>query len=81
VISGSISGDEFERVQSAIASASPKTPVTPDANASDWGEGEKDPIAFGINPDFSIAKQQYFEKHEGLKVREDVSEEELGWWM
>ena len=28
----------------------------------------KDPIAFGICPDFSYARQRYYEKHEGLKV-------------
>jgi hypothetical protein len=70
---------DIERVRAALASASPSLSLAKNgANAEGKsGKGEisrdacgdgKDPIAYGIAPDISYAKQLYSERHEGLKV-------------
>jgi len=74
-----MSAADIELVRAALASASPSSSSAKNgANAEGKsGKGEisrdacgdgKDPIAYGIAPDISYAKQLYAERHEGLKV-------------
>ena len=75
---GVLSQEECDRVRSALATAfTPSSSLLSPSSAaptknqdvkSAMRARENDPIGFGISPNFSYAKQCYFERHEGLKV-------------
>ncbi len=67
-LTSDLSSSKLASARSNTIAVSARSSEDETASSDAYTDCSNDPIGFDISPNFSFAKQLYFEKHEGLKV-------------